>query len=1385
MAKRRYNVQTTTIPAKRRNGGNERWSSIGSSGGISDLSNILERLSLKLDTEIFDDLFEKVNYGTEEDPKYAIRAKYGLYTNEFLSARGLNPNTGSSGSGSGVSWLSDLKDVTLKDLMAGQTIVWDGTKWVNRTLSAGLDESALNNYLNVNNYLKKQDLTTALESYATQQWVKDQHYLTDFTIYEATFKGGKFENVTYNPKTGAANINVPTHTSHLVNDSDFMTNKKFDELFEKVTVNGVTAIKAKFGFYSDFFVSSMGLNPDAGTTTPGKSYLCDLLDVSLPSNNSGVPTGSALVFNGTKWTASSIQQGLDESALGNYLTKNNYVTSSALGNYVTLDTAQTISGIKTFNARIDASIIQLRRSTSTSYGRISFYNSSYVTWFEYMTNAGTASPTGGNAPSGTYVTSWARRSLIESTSGYGWIWESCANSANAVPDIKMELSSNTGNLKVKGLFTAGGSITGTSFIKSGGTSSQFLKADGSVDSNAYVTTSSLGNYLPLSGGTMSNTNLVTNLNADLLDGVHLTGLFRMLTSNPDLNDLGDDNSQNGIFYVNTSSPSEGTPFKYGGILNLSNSAFSGQLAFSSTGDVQYRYRWWSANGNAWKDWHKIAFTDSNVASATQLQTTHTIWGQNFNGTQNVSGNMSYVGWIYGSTTSAPYLRMASSVPTDAGSLGTAIGFGGAPDNYGTFIWGEGSGNGHIQVGRKDGTNKAYNLCLQEFGGNVIIGATSSSYKLHVNGTLYASGATTLTSILTVSGLITANGGITIPTAKTLKIGECEITWDTEKGGLKFSKGIYSTDWVSAMGANNNAGETGGKNNLSDLLDVDVTSKSPRQYLMWNGSKWVASSVSWDDIANKPNVSTAWADITGKPTTLAGYGITDIVVGNSSSAKNCDDVTYNGLNYYKSGGPTTTIGATTADGALYSQAYSTSWVAQIAQDYRNGNLFVRGRNNGTWQEWKKMASISDLTWANIQNKPTTLSGYGITDALSVTTANASFVTALGTSGNSLTWTKNGTTNNITIPYATNAGNASALGGYGESRFFRDTIASLDPSGFPGNLPGNRSGSYSVTSAGWHGTAHVLYCQGSNSGLAFYRPGGSNSVPQLLCALDSTSNWTNYGTILTTGQGNAVSATRLQGSYSLWGQTFYGNNVSGDLANVGNIGTDTAPAGMIYANDWFRSMGDTGWYSYSYGGGIYMEDFTWIRTYNNKSFYCDSTIRADGELHVGSLGARFIVNTNGNVGIGVPNPMYKLHVQGNVGVGGVIYATTGIWSDGYISCRGKNDNSDINLKKDFKPLNLSLAEIAFAPSCTFKWKDNNDDDFGSIAQYWQKINPLFVRKNPKGNLTMPYGKIALTAVVSLAKKTNEHENRIQALEQDNVKLKEENKELKRKIEELQRA
>lgn len=91
---------------------------------------------------------------------------------------------------------------------------------------------------------------------------------------------------------------------------------------------------------------------------------------------------------------------------------------------------------------------------------------------------------------------------------------------------------------------------------------------------------------------------------------------------------------------------------------------------------------------------------------------------------------------------------------------------------------------------------------------------------------------------------------------------------------------------------------------------------------------------------------------GAATSLSGFE------NNNNTGKNANDVTYNAHTYYTTNGPATSLGASTNDGALYTQAYSTSWIAQIAQDYRNGNLFTRGKNNGTWSAWRKVRYTDD-------------------------------------------------------------------------------------------------------------------------------------------------------------------------------------------------------------------------------------------------------------------------------------------------------------------------------------------------------------------------------------------------------------------------------------------
>jgi hypothetical protein len=52
--------------------------------------------------------------------------------------------------------------------------------------------------------------------------------------------------------------------------------------------------------------------------------------------------------------------------------------------------------------------------------------------------------------------------------------------------------------------------------------------------------------------------------------------------------------------------------------------------------------------------------------------------------------------------------------------------------------------------------------------------------------------------------------------------------------------------------------------------------------------------------------------------------------------------------------------------------------------------------------------------------------------------------------------------------------------------------------------------------------------------------------------------------------------------------------------------------IYSNNWFRSYGDSGWYSQTHGGGIFMQDGTWVRVYNGKAFYVPNEIAATGNI-----------------------------------------------------------------------------------------------------------------------------------------------------------------------------
>jgi hypothetical protein len=166
------------------------------------------------------------------------------------------------------------------------------------------------------------------------------------------------------------------------------------------------------------------------------------------------------------------------------------------------------------------------------------------------------------------------------------------------------------------------------------------------------------------------------------------------------------------------------------------------------------------------------------------------------------------------------------------------------------------------------------------------------------------------------------------------------------GGLSIDVGgTTSTTGVQAI-AINSAGSVAIPVGLSVTATVNALNFSgPGTGLTGTASSLTAGAV-------------AWTGVTGKPTTISGYGITDIVSSNVGSPVAADTTTKNGFYYVNSN--ISLFGQT--DGALFVQAYDGTWASQIYQDYRTGQLAIRGRNSGTWQAWRTVLDSTNFLTA---------------------------------------------------------------------------------------------------------------------------------------------------------------------------------------------------------------------------------------------------------------------------------------------------------------------------------------------------------------------------------------------------------------------------------------
>lgn len=156
----------------------------------------------------------------------------------------------------------------------------------------------------------------------------------------------------------------------------------------------------------------------------------------------------------------------------------------------------------------------------------------------------------------------------------------------------------------------------------------------------------------------------------------------------------------------------------------------------------------------------------------------------------------------------------------------------------------------------------------------------------------------------------------------------------------------------------------------------------------------------------------------------------------------------------------------------------------------------------------------------------------------------------------------------------------------------------------------------TSAGGY---HALWSLKTTDGswdFGEYKSSGWNNIPVLSYVLDSNfnkgSNTTTYQIKFPLASGTVALTSNIPNPTNYyWANNKITSTSKIDAeVRVKNLGAGclTTIENTIMATNWVRAMGNTGIYFQDHGGGLYMSDNTWIRTWAGKALQVDNTIRS---------------------------------------------------------------------------------------------------------------------------------------------------------------------------------
>lgn len=1061
--------------------------------------------------------------------------------------------------------------------------------------------------------------------------------------------------------------------------------------------------------------------------------------------------------------------------------------------FVTLDTTQSITGAKTFSTSVrfanNASIIQNQNDTS-NYTTI-------LKWYKNGASRNTYDPsigqhnTGGDGngsicilPYPTETSPWGGTVGLFISKG---VLKLDGKSVALAENYYTKTESDERYVNV-----TGDTMTGPLIVKAAITGTQLISTIATGTSPLKVT----------------STTVVTNLNSDLLDGLHETSFFRargdqsIASSVPTTTELATSNNLCGSWNVKyTGASGHLVQFNAGsGSTRYMQfySMYSGSLYWRNSTDSTLNTKSWktivdSANytgivlkigtatkGSATLPIYLNAGTPTacsttlgvsitgNAATATKLQTARTINGTSFDGTANIvtaywgtARTISLSGAVTGSasvngsqnvTITTTYQfgsidgrYVGGNKTANHGSSGTAY----TADTYSsTFVnkafvafaergsWAY-ANNGYVstdtgvniplagtaifQWGASD-TNKTQLYITPHNNSGVSNPAANEMLFYTSNGSGYTSAWTrVLTHRNYTNYTVTKTGG------------GASGTWGISITGNAATANRILSHTISDTLANKTTPgylyHAGGSNSVADkpsgvdafgVFTMQTASGWYGQILMSSntstGLYWrTATTLSggWKKILDSSNY-TAYINPANFVTALGTSGnyltwTKNGVVNNltvpyataSSRINSSSSVQNTGLTYYSSGG--FVVGGTAAGGqwgmpsdsqdAAYKngQCLRMYWGSTYYTDILSGPNNM-GTTHGLYMRQIVNGAVATGTFAGgwrLILDSYNYHRYGDTR----------YVTSLGTNGNYLTWTKAGTTNNITVPYATNSNKANYI--------YYGSISNL-------NSPSSwTSDGYRLVYDTYSGSASNKPVSQDNANgiitLFKSKHGTSNQYVSQLAFPNNTRMYFRYASA---------------GSFSSWYTIAYTSDIKDPSnyywANVkvsASSNSGTSPTfSTAYTSNWFRSTGSTGWYSQTYGGGWYMSDSTWIRTFGSKSVYQDTgQIRTDGYLV-----------TNGGLTAGATSPnneTYKLHVTGASWSSGLIRAGGGFYhnsvnSNSYVllaggSYKGLGDFAKGNAGSATKGVYVTGGTVT---AMTYSLSSNlNSGTSGKLAYY----------------------------------------------------------------------